>query len=143
MVKKRILSLVLMLQFAFFMGIPVSAEAINAVRNGCYQVYKTLDDLNEASENDRQTLERKNLEMEQLNSDKETVLKSFEIQDGNFVRKFLNKIQKLPYIAKYKIQCYLLGKSIKDVEIGLAKAKDFEERLDEIFEQVCREYLYI
>lgn len=143
MAKKKVLLLALMLQVAFFMGVPASAEAINTIEQGCKQVYKTLFNLKKASENDSQTLKRKKSELEKLNSDMDAVLQSFEGQSGNTLIKFLNKIRKFPYVIKYKIRCYLLETSINTLGKGVEDARDFQEKLNKIFEKVCPEYLYL
>lgn len=144
MAKKKALLLALMLQVAFFMGVPASAEAINTIdEQGCKQVYKTLFNLKKASENDKRALERETLEMEQLILERDAVLQSFEGQSGNTLIKFLNKIRKFPYVIKYKILCYLLETSINTLGKDVEDARDFQEKLNEIFEKVCPEYIHI
>lgn len=140
---KKILSMVLMLQVALFMGMSARVEATSAIEQGCRQVFETLFDLNEASENDKQALEREKLEMEQLILERDAVLQSFEGQGSNILIKFLNKIKKFPYVIKYKILCYFSEKSLNKVRTDIEDAKDLQKKLNEIFEKLCLGPLYM
>lgn len=143
MAKKKILSLVLVLQIAFFMGMSVRAEATSAIEQGCRQVFETLADLNEASENDRQVLERETLEMDQLILERDAVLQRIKGQNSNLLIKILNEIRSFPYVIKYAIRCYFLEKSLNKVRTDIEDAKDLQEKLNEIFEKLCLGPLYM
>lgn len=133
MTKKKVLSLVLMLQVAFFMDVPASAEKINPVKEGCRQVCKTLFDLKRTSENYRQTRKRKKLEMKRLNSDKESILQSFEELDGGFI----NNTKKFLYKKYFEGRHFFLKKSINYLKRNIEDGEYFQEELIELVRKMC------